>query len=149
MDQLCSSGSCPFAEISWLWFTVAVIVSYGIGAVWYSFLFSKKWLKLNNVHCPQCHANWAEGEQCQCKGAGVFLTMSMMFIATAILALLYFVVTPISWPLSVFIFIAAAGWMKATLKFRMGNFRDFTALATIDIGYFTIVSLVCILLSLL
>jgi len=45
---------CPnefLLDFSWLWFIVSVLISYGVGAMWYTFLFGKKWIKALKYEC--------------------------------------------------------------------------------------------------
>ncbi len=38
-----------FADINWLAVLVAAIAYFGLGAIWYSFLFQKKWIEYQKI----------------------------------------------------------------------------------------------------
>ncbi len=38
-----------FADINWLAVIVAAIAYFGLGAIWYSFLFQKKWIEYQKI----------------------------------------------------------------------------------------------------
>lgn len=145
METICSDY-CPFEQISWLWYSIGVIVSFIVGAIWYGILFSKQWMKAVRYECA-CGADVVNGEKCTCKLRGVFTTMLFQFISTAVVVFMYFILTPISIYLSIIVVVAVSGWMKSTLKFRISNWKRFMTLATIDVGYFFIVSLIAVLFS--
>ncbi len=44
MDAIFGTNG-SFNEISWLWYCVSVAVAFGIGAIWYTLLFGKQWIK--------------------------------------------------------------------------------------------------------
>lgn len=146
--ECCLNGACPLSEISWLWYAIATVVSFFIGAIWYGVLFPKTWMKAIRYECA-CGADVINGEKCTCKSNGVFPTMLFQFISTAFVVFMYFTLTSISIWLSVIVVLAVCAWMKSTLKFQISDWRRFFTLALIDVGYFFIVSVVAVLFSLI
>lgn len=134
-----------FSHVSWLWYAIAVIVVYAVGALWYTVLFGKYWLKALNYICL-CGANLSIDEKCTCKPRFPY-EMVFQFISTAILGLLYFLVAPFSIWVSVAIVVAFSAWTKSMMKFQIADWRRFKTLAAIDVGYFVIASIVFILFS--
>lgn len=143
----CTSGFCPISQISWLWYIVAVVVSFGVGALWYGKLFSKAWIKAVEYKCA-CGADLQKGEKCTCKSRSV-LPMVLQFVSTALIALMYFILVAYGAWLALAVAIAVSAWMKASLKFRIADWKRFVTLASIDVGYFFIVSLICIGLAMI
>lgn len=138
-----------FEAIPWLWYSLAVLISFALGAIWYGILFTKAWAKAVRYEC-ECGADIANGEKCTCKSNfSSYYTFIVQIITTAILTLMYFILTPISIWLSVLVVIAISGWMKSTLKFQISNWKRFIILASIDVGYFFIVSCIAIGFSLI
>ncbi len=148
METICSS-SCPFETISWLWFSLAVVISFAFGAIWYGVLFTKSWAKAVKYEC-ECGANLAKGEKCTCKpNFSIYFTFFIQIISTALVVLMYFILTPISIWLSILVIVAISAWMKSTLKFQISNWKRFVTLAAIDVGYFFIVSCIAVVFSLI
>ena len=148
METIFETG-CPFMAISWLWYFLAVTISFSIGALWYGVLFIKPWTKAVRYECD-CGSDLSQGEKCICKPkASYFFTMFMQFISTALVILMYFILTPISIWLSILVVVSISGWMKSNLKFQINEWKRFVTLASIDIGYFFIVSSIAVGFSLL
>lgn len=142
--------TCCELTISWLWYIVAVFAVFFIGFLWYNQLFGKKWLwAVRYDECP-CGANLSKGEKCTCKADfKAFLPMIAQSLAICLLGLMYFVLTDFCVWLSVFVWFAVIGWMKANLLFKTPNRKRFMALLLIDGGYFTVASLGFVLLALI
>lgn len=134
--------------ISLLWYFVAVAISFLIGALWYGLLFPKTWIKAIRYEC-ECGADVINGEKCSCSKKSVLPTMIFQLISTALVVLVFFILTPIHLWLSILVVIAIASWMKSNLKFQISDWKRFVTLALIDVGYFTIVSIIGILFSLI
>jgi hypothetical protein len=68
-------------NINWLSVLVATIGYFMLGAIWYSFLFQKKWIEYTKVNVDQANAK---------KGAAamMFGSFVMMFITSAAIAIL-------------------------------------------------------------
>lgn len=134
-----------FSEISWLWYVIAVITAFGTGAIWYTLLFGKQWVKAVNYECL-CGANISKGDKCTCNNRFPW-EMIFQLIGTALIGLMYFILTPISVWLSVIVCIAFAGWTKSMLKFQIASWNRYITLASIDVGYFIVVSAIFVLFS--
>ena len=149
METICSGEMCLFSQISWLWYTISVVIAFGLGFVWYSLLFTKKWVEAVKFQCP-CGADLAKGEKCNCKpSAAIWLTFVFQIIATAFIGLMYFVLTSISIWLSIIVVIAICAWMKSTLKFQIMDTKRWMTLCLIDVGYFFAASVIYILFALI
>lgn len=144
----CISGSCPFAEINWLWYAVSVIVAFVMGMIWYGKLFTKSWVKAVRYECP-CGADLSKGEKCTCDPKSGILVMIMQIITTALVGLMYFLLVGVSYWYAIIVVIAVCGWMKLSLKFQIPEWKRYFTLAIIDVGYFFIVSLIFILFALI
>ena len=70
-----------FKEINWVSVIVATIGYFGLGAIWYSFLFKNKWIVYNNINMDD-----PDGK----KGVGAIMLASfvVMFITSAGIAFL-------------------------------------------------------------
>jgi hypothetical protein len=70
-----------FSDINWLHVLVATIAYYALGAIWYSFLFQKKWVAYQGIDMNNPDAK---------KGVGGVMAMAfvLFFIVTLGLALL-------------------------------------------------------------
>lgn len=149
METTYLSGVCPLSQISWLWYAVSVIAVFGVGMLWYSVLFGKKWAAAVRYECA-CGADLAEGEKCACKpNASMWFTFILQFIATALVGLMYFILTDVSVWLSVIVVVAVCGWMKTTLRFEIADCRRWMTLCGINVGYFFVASVIFVLFSLI
>lgn len=149
METMCSGGICPLSQISWMWYAMSVVVAFVVGAFWYSVLFGRKWAEAIRYECA-CGADLAKGQECTCKrGASVYMTFLLQFASTALIGLMYFVLTGVSVALSALVVVAVSAWMKATLKFEIPDFKRWITLCAINVGYFFVASLIFILFSLL
>ncbi len=70
-----------FADINWLTVIVAAIAYFGLGAIWYSFLFQKKWIEYQkiDVNDPEMKKGVA---------TTMFTSFLLMVVATIGLAIL-------------------------------------------------------------
>jgi hypothetical protein len=70
-----------FADINWLAVIVAAIAYFGLGAIWYSFLFQKKWIEYQkiDVNDPEMKKGVA---------TTMFTSFLLMVVATIGLAIL-------------------------------------------------------------
>jgi len=146
METSCIN-ECPFEAISWLWYVIAVIVSFFIGALWYGVLFPKTWMKAVRYECA-CKADVANGERCTCKRSANIVIFLIQIISTALLVFMYFILTSIDIRLSIVAIIAVSSWMMSTLKFQIADWNRYFRLVAIDISYFVIVSIVATVFSL-
>lgn len=74
-------NSTIFSNLNWLHIVVAAIAYFALGAIWYSFLFQKKWIEYQNIN-----TNNPDGRQGV--GAIMFLSFIWMFIVSVGLAIL-------------------------------------------------------------
>ncbi len=125
-----------FGHINWLWLAVATVLSMAIGALWYGKLFSKAWVRANDVQMPEKIAQWQ-----------MILPFVVQMLATALLAVYIFIAVQVSACLLAFGLLAFLGWQKSTLKYRIMDMKKFITAACIDLGYFAIVSTICILFA--
>ena len=126
-----------FAGINWWWYAVATILSFLVGGVWYSALFSKAWIRIFKVEMGEVTA------------ASMVRTFSLQIAATLFLGLVFFVLTNISAGLAVFTLIGIVGWEKAMLNFQFSNIKDFLMAVVIRAGYTLVAGIIFILFALL
>jgi hypothetical protein len=144
MDS-CQAFLGLFSVISWLWYAISVLVAFAVGALWYTVLFGKQWLKAVNYECV-CGAKLSMGEKCTCAPRFPW-EMVFQFISTAIVGLMYFVLTPISIWMAIFVSVAFSAWTKSMYKFEIASWKRFKTLAAINVGYFMVVSAIFIAMS--
>ena len=125
------------APINWLWLVAATAVSFGIGAVWYSVLFAKAWVKIFKVEMGEVNT------------ASFVRTMGLQFVATFFLGLVFFVLTNISVWVALMTLIGIIGWEKAMLNFQFSNLKDCFMAIVIRAGYTFVAGIVFILFALL
>jgi hypothetical protein len=70
-----------FTNLNWLHLFVAAIAYFLLGAIWYSFLFQKSWIRYHNIDTSNPEAK---------KGAGVIMLIGFIwtFIIVAAIAIL-------------------------------------------------------------
>lgn len=125
-----------FVGINWSWYVISVVVVFGVGALWYSMLFGKAWMKVFKVEMP------AEDEPVQ-----IWPTMLIQLIATALLGLVFFILVRQSCTLAFVTLIGFSAWQKAGLKFRFLDWKQFMIAASIDVGYLFIAGLLFMLFA--
>ncbi len=125
-----------FTHINWLTFIAAVLMAYIVGAIWYSLLFRDMWIAANQIDINVKPSK-----------SNMVSTMLLQLLATALIGLMYFVLTPISLWLALFVTLAFGGWMKATTKFRISDTKTFIKAVIVDVTYFCIVALIFILFA--
>ncbi|MCL2416582.1 MAG: hypothetical protein FWD02_01435 [Bacteroidales bacterium] len=126
-----------FAQINWWWFAVATVVSFGIGAVWYSALFAKAWIRVFKVELGEITP------------VSIFRTMGLQFAATVLFGLVFFMLTSISAWLAILTLVGLCAWEKGNLNFQFSRMKDFIMAVTIRVGYTFIAGLVFILFALI
>ncbi|MCL2328125.1 MAG: DUF1761 domain-containing protein [Bacteroidetes bacterium] len=135
--DLCSIVSHYAAEINWWWFAAATIVSFAIGGVWYSLLFSKAWIRVFKVEM--------EGVTT----ASVVRTMLFQLLTTMFLGAVFFVLTNISVWIAILTLVGICGWEKGKLNFQFSRRKDFLMAVVIEVGHTFVVGMVFILFALL
>lgn len=149
MNNFLCNGICPFSQFSWLWYWISIVVVFMVGWLWYGKLFNKKWIKAVRYQCT-CGADLSKGEKCTCKNKSMLpllMYMFMQLVVTMLLGLMYFGLTQISIWWSLIVAVAIAGWMKASLKFQIAEWKRYVTLAIIDVGYFFLASLLFMLFA--
>jgi hypothetical protein len=130
---LCQSVS----TINWWWFAAATVVSFIVGAIWYSLLFAKTWVKVFKVDLGVVTT-------------GSFLrTMLLQFAANAAFGFVMFVLTDISVWIALLSLAGFCAWEKGNLNFEFGRLKDFVMAVTIRVGYTFIAGVIFILFALI
>ena len=125
------------AEINWLWYAVASVVSFAIGGIWYSLLFAKAWLRVFRIKMGTVTA------------VTFIRTMSLQLAATLLYGLVFFILTKISVCLAVLTLVGFCGWEKGNLNFDFSNMKDFFMAVVIRVGYTFVAGIVFILFALI
>ncbi len=68
-------------HVNWVSFLLSTLAYFLIGAIWYSFLFSKAWVRLSNIDMNDPNAK---------KGAGAIMGISFIFMAISCVGLTIF-----------------------------------------------------------
>lgn len=136
--ETCTTFCNLFSQINWLWYAVSVIVAYAAGALWFSFLFAKTWMRVFKVEMPE-------------KGAstGAVPTMLIQLVVTALFGIIFFVMVPVSLWLAVLVLFAFCGWQKGGLKFRYVKWNEYFSAALVEAGYTFVAGAIFILFALI
>ena len=126
-----------FSGINWWWYAAATILSFVVGGVWYSTLFSKAWIRVFKIEMGEVTVG------------SMVRAFSLQIAATLFLGLVFFVLTNISAGLAFFTLIGIVGWEKATLNFQFSNIKDFLMAVVIRAGYTFVAGIIFILFALL
>jgi hypothetical protein len=136
MDS-CNLFSQTLSGINWWWFAVAVIVTFGVGALWYSKLFAKTWIRVFKVEMGEVTT-------------GSFLrTMSLQLAANLLFGLVFFILTHLCVWIALLTLVGFCGWEKGNLNFEFAKIKDFILAVTIRVGYTFIAGLIFILFALI
>ncbi|MDR0438477.1 MAG: hypothetical protein LBH22_09325 [Bacteroidales bacterium] len=131
-------------EISWLWYSIALVIVFFLGWAWYN-AFTKRWVAAVKYGKCACGADMAKGEKCTCKPtASAFFPMIVQLLATALIGFMYFVLVPFGICLAILVAIAVMGWMKSSIIFQTPEWRFRVDRILIDVGYFFITSAIFI-----
>ena len=123
--------------INWWWFAVAVIVTFGVGALWYSKLFAKTWVRVFKVEMGEVTT-------------GSFLrTMSLQLVVNLLFGLVFFILTHLCVWIALLTLVGFCGWEKGALSFEFAKIKDFILAVTIRVGYTFIAGLIFILFALI
>lgn len=103
-----------FSNVNWLHVLVATIAYYILGAIWYSFLFQKKWIQYQNINVNDPNAK---------KGVGaiMFLAFIAFFVITFCIDVLVHKLAPV-------------GGITSAVKLGLFTGIGFSA-ATLSINY--------------
>ena len=94
------------AAINWWWFAAATIVSFAVGAVWYSWFFAKAWIRVFKV------------EMGEVTTGSVIRTMMLQFAATLLYGLVFFVLTKLSVGVAILSLVGFCGWEHGTVSIQ-------------------------------
>ena len=111
------------AAINWWWFVAATIVSFAVGAVWYSWLFTKAWIRVFKV------------EMGEVTTSSFVRTMSLQFAATMLFGFVFFVLTEISVGIALLSLLGFCAWETGILNFEFSKMKDFFMAVVIRVGY--------------
>ncbi len=136
--ETCNVFCETFCGINWLWYGVAVIVAFAAGAVWHTFLFAKTWMRVFKVDIPE-----------KPDTANMVITMLMQVLCTALLGLVFFVLTALSLWVALLALVGFCGWQKGTLKFRYAHWKSFMEAACVEAGYTFVAGMIFILFALI
>ncbi|MFT3902732.1 MAG: hypothetical protein QM727_06140 [Niabella sp.] len=125
------------SEINWWWYSVAIVVSFAVGGVWYSLLFAKTWIRVFRVEMGEVTI-------------GSFLrTMSIQLAANLLLGVVFFILTNISIWIALLTLVGFCGWEKGNLNFEFSKMKDFIMASVIRVGYTLAAGIIFILFALL
>jgi len=126
------------SNIQWIWFTIAVIITFAIGAIWYSFLFPKTWMRVFKVEMPDKITKFS-----------IVRTMLLQLIVSILFGSIFFLLTQFSFFISVFVLIGFCAWQKGGLNFQFAKWKDYVLAACIQVGYTFIAGMVFIIFGLI
>jgi hypothetical protein len=138
MENTCNLLCPVIFNINWIWFAVAVIVTFGVGAVWHSLLFAKAWIRVFKVEMPE-----------KVTTSSFIRTMSVQFIGNILYGFVFFILTGISVWLAIIALIGFCGWEKGFLNFQFAKIKDFMMASLIRVGYTFVAGLIFILFALI
>ncbi len=124
-------------DINWVWFLVSVVITFGIGAIWYSLLFSKAWIQVFKVEMSEKPSM-----------SSFISTMLLQLIASALLGLVFFILDKVSVWIAILALVGFCGWQKATLRFQFANWKNFVQAVWIQVGYTCLAGITFILFGL-
>lgn len=134
----CNLFCDAIANINYVWFGIAVVVTFGLGAVWYSTLFSKAWMRVFRVVMPE-----------KITTSSIVRTMLLQFMANVLLGLVFFVLTNVSVWLAVLVLVGFCAWEKGNLNFQFAKIKDFFTAVLIQVGYTFLAGIVFILFAMI
>jgi hypothetical protein len=132
-NLLCSA----VAGINWWWFAAATVAAFGGGALWYSLLFAKAWIRVFKV------------EMGEVTTGGFLRTMSLQLAATAAFGFALFVLANLSVWIALIALAGFCAWEKGNLNFEFSRMRDFVMAVVIRVGYTFIAGIIFILFALI
>ncbi|MDR0815658.1 MAG: hypothetical protein LBN37_07910 [Bacteroidales bacterium] len=126
-----------FHSLNWWWYSLSVIIVFGIGALWYSVLFPKMWVRVFRI-------------QMGTVTTGSFIrTMGIQLASTAVFGIIVFILALLDKDLALLVIIGLAAWLVGTLNFKFPRMKDFLQAILIEVGYLLIAGHVFILFGLL
>ncbi len=113
-----------FSGIDWLWYIVAVVITYVVGALWFSVFFRKAWMRVFKIETNEKITT------------GLFLrTMGVQVLVNALFGLVLFLLVEFSVWLALLVLIAFCGWQKGILNFQFARWKEYVWAAMIQAGY--------------
>jgi len=126
------------SNINWMWFAVAVVSVFALGAIWYSLLFTKMWISVFKIDMPEKPTT------------GLLLrTFVMQLIVCLLFGLALFVIAKISVCIALLALVAFAGWEKGELNFQFSDFKKYWRAAIIRAGYTFLAGIIFILFAMI
>jgi hypothetical protein len=126
------------STVNWFSFLTATLVVFGIGAIWFSVLFTKTWIRIFRI------------EMSEKITTGSFIrTMLLQFIANVLFGFVFFILTKISITLAVIALTGFCAWEKGTLNFQFAKIKDFITATFVSVGYTFLAGIVFILFGLI
>jgi hypothetical protein len=126
------------SNIQWMWFAIAVVVTFIVGAIWYSFLFPKTWMRVFKVEMPE-----------EVTKLSMVRTMLLQLIVSIFFGAVFFLLVQISFCISVFVLIGFCGWEKGELNFQFPKWKDYVLAACIRVGYTFVAGMIFIIFGLI
>jgi hypothetical protein len=126
------------SNINWIWFVVAVTVTFGVGAVWHSALFANAWIRVFKVEMPE-----------KVTTSSFIRTMSVQFMGSILYGFVFFVLTELSVWVAVLALTGFFGWETGNLNFQFAKIKDFMMATLIRAGYTLVAGLIFILFALI
>ncbi|MDR3094838.1 MAG: hypothetical protein LBU62_09405 [Bacteroidales bacterium] len=126
-----------FHSLNWWWYSLSVIIVFGIGALWYSVFFPKMWARVFKIQMGQVTV------------AGFARTMGIQLASTAVFGIILFVLTLLDKDLATLVLIGLAAWQAGTLNFKFSRMKDLGQAIVIEVGYLLVAGHVFILFGLL
>jgi len=129
---------CLLSRIDWMWFAIAAILVFAIGAVWFSVLFPKMWARVFKIDTSVEPTT------------GLYIrTMVMQLIVILLFGFSLFIVAKLSICIALLVLIGFAGWEKGELNFQFSDFKEYWRAAIIRAGYTFLAGLIFILFAMI
>jgi len=129
---------CVLSNINWMWFVLAAVSVFALGAVWYSVLFPKMWARVFKIDTSVKPTT------------GLLIrTMTMQIIVILLFGLALFVIAKVSVCIALLALTAFAGWEKGELNFQFSDFKEYWRAAIIRAGYTFLAGLIFILFAMI
>lgn len=125
------------AGMNWWWFAAATVVCVACGAIWYSILFPKAWVRVFKV------------EMGKVTTLGMVRTFGLQIAATLVYGFALWVLTSLSAWIALIALVGFCAWEKGNLNFEFSRIKDFFMASLIRVGYTFIAGVIFILFALI
>lgn len=125
------------AGVNWWWFAAAVVVCFALGALWYSVLFQRTWVRVFRV------------EMGEVTPGGMVRTFATQIAASVVYGFAIFVLTGISAWVSLLAIVGFCAWEKGNLGFEFSRWNDFFMACLIRAGYTFLAGVIFLLFALI